>query len=213
MSDFDVFEGNDTSLFFSNHAKDLDLFDLSNQYKHLWKLPETSPAHRAVLLLIGKGISPENYYKIVSKIEASIGKKEINKHSFGIRDIKLKEFGLSTDKIIGIRKILDLPEVTSKTLCKVKEGGIYLVKAFKIFYEEEDDIFLQEDYLVRKNLSVLFFKDKLMSEAEARKLSTNWAGHKSQISYFLSRLKPTGSAKILAEEPLTECDFFGKDKI
>ena len=81
---------------------------------------------------------------------------------------KLKEWGLSNEKVAGIRKILSLPEVTSKTLCKVKEGGIYLVKAFKIFQEEDDDVFLWDDYNVCRNLGILFFGDKAITKAEAR---------------------------------------------
>jgi len=208
MSD-DVWEGDDTSTFFSDHAQDLDLFTLSNEYKELWDMPKLDAHHQAIDLLIAKGLNYDNYDKIMKCIVSSIGRNGFTKDKFVIKDSKLREWGLSNDKISGIRKILDLPEVNSKVLCRIKEGGIYLVKAFKIFHEEEDDVFLSDDYNIRRNISVLFLKDKIATETEARQISQSWQGYRSQISKFLYRMKQQGATKLLEDKQLTEEDFYG----
>jgi 3-methyladenine DNA glycosylase/8-oxoguanine DNA glycosylase len=206
MSD-DIFEGDDNSVFLKEHATDLDLFAVSNTYKSLWKLPARSDLHQAISLLISKNAPYDMTKKIMKKISDTIGNRDITIQNFVMKDSKLKEWGLSNDKIQGIRKILSLPEITAKSLCSVKEGGIYLVKAFKIFQEEDDDIFLYEDYTVRKNLGILFYRDKPLSESESRKLSQYWQGHRSQISYFLYRLTSKGADKILEDKELDDSDF------
>ena len=76
--------------------------------------------------------------KDFARLTQSIGKGDISPNSFHITDKKLKSWGLSNEKIEGIKAILALPEVNSKSLCKIKEGGIYLVKAFKIFTGDDD---------------------------------------------------------------------------
>lgn len=209
----DVFEGDDTSQDRNEIAQDLDLFSLSNKYKKLWKLPECPSHHRAVLLLIAKGIPHDTFKRIRSKISEAIGNKPISASNFTMTDKKLKEWGLSNEKISGIRKILALPEVTSGALCKIKEGGIYLVKAFKIFQEEDDDIMLFEDYNVLKNLGILFFRNKPMTKTEAQQVCKNWINYRSQISYFLYRLKPDSADKIHDEtKELDKYDFWGFDR-
>lgn len=211
MSD-EVFQGPDFSEDRKSLAEELDLFSLSNQTKALWKLPEYSPLHRAILILISKGLTHEFYSKILERLEKAIGKREITPKNFTMKDATLKAWGLSAEKIAGIRKLLKLPEVDTKALCKIKEGGIYCVKAFKILTEEDDDVFLWEDYNVLRCLGILFFKDKPMSKAEAMQVSRNWAGYRSQISYFLHRLRPEGACKIIDEKELDEYDFWGANR-
>jgi len=209
MSD-EIFEGNDPSEDRIFHAADLDLFSIANRYRKFWKLPERSPYHTAISLLIGKGLPYDTVSKIMEHIGQALGNKDISPKNFHITDKKLKSWGLSQEKIDGIRKILALEEVSSQSLCKIKEGGIYLVKAFKVIQEEDDDVFLPDDYNVLRNLGILFFRDKPMTKTEAMKLSRAWQGHRSLISYFLLKLKPDGAVKILDEEE--SHDFWGHSK-
>jgi hypothetical protein len=126
-------------------------------------------------------------------------------------DKKLKQWGLSSQKIAAIRQILSLSEVTPRDLCKIKEGGIHLVKSFKVMTELDDDVFLNTDYNVLRNLGILFGRSKPMTSTEATIVSRNWIGYRSQISYFLHRLKPEGAVKVFAEQKLEPWDFWGAD--
>lgn len=205
----DIFEGDSSKDEKKDYALDLDLFNISNKYKSLWKYPERTDLFQALFIMISKGLPYEQYNPIIKKITDSLG-KNITIDNFKIRDEKLKEWGLSNDKINGIRKILKIAKETSinpSTLCKVKEGGIYLVKLFKILQEEDDDIFLAEDYVIRRMLTILYSRSKLMSIPEAKEISATWQGYRSQISYFLYRLKDSGARKILNEEELDKSDF------
>lgn len=210
-----IFEGDNNGEVNHEFAQDLDLFNLSNECKKFWKLPERNNLYTAIFIMVSKGLSYETYNKIMENMHKSIGVK-FTVNNFNFSDKKLKEWGLSNDKISGIRKILEIAkteEITPKNLCRVKEGGIYLYKSFKIIQEEDDDCFLFEDHIVRKNLSVLFYKDKLMLPTEAKEISKAWQGHRSQISYFLSKLKESGAVKILDDEPLEQSDFIGYDEL
>lgn len=203
--DSEIFEGDNIDNK-KEIALELDLFSLSNKYKNFWKYSEKSDLHQAIFIMISKGLSYEQYNPILKKIYTSLGN---NFTKFDISEKKLKEWGLSNEKIQAIYKITKLPEINSKTLCKIREGGIYLIKAFKILQEEDDDIFLAEDYIVRRVLGILYFRTKLMTIPEVKDIAKIWQGHRSQISYFLSRLKDSGAEKILNDEDLTEQDFIG----
>jgi hypothetical protein len=210
-----IFEGDNTNEINQHFIQDLDLFNLSNKFKKFWKLPERNNLYTAIFIMVSKGLPFETYNKIMENMHKSLGVK-FTVNSFNFSDKKLKEWGLSNDKISGIRKILEIAkteEITPKNLCRVKEGGIYLYKSFKILQEEDDDCFLFEDYIVRRNLSILFYKDKIMTTTEAKDISVAWRGHRSQISYFLSKLKESGVVKILDDEPLEEYDFIGYDDV
>jgi hypothetical protein len=210
MSD-EVYQGdNNSEYIIEDIVNDLDLFEVSMKYKKLWELREHTPTHLAILLLIFKEVSHSSGSKIMEKIEQSIGKKDISCSNFTMNDKKLKDWGISSDKIIGIKKILKLSEINGKTLCNIKEGGIYLVKAFKIFNQEDDDMFFIEDYNVRLNLGILFNRKKPMTKAEALSVSKHWKGFRSHISYFLYRLSDIGAYKIVNKEDLQQCDFHGK---
>lgn len=203
----EVFEGDN----FDNRqfiAQDLDLFEISNKYKHLWLFPEYSSLHTSIVLLIRKGLSYSSSSKILNKINEAIGNKQISKTNFTMTDKKLKQWGLSSEKIEGIRKILNLEQVTSNSLCKIKEGGLYLVKLFKIINQEDDDIFLWDDYNVLRNMGILFYRNKSLSKQECIFISKNWIGYRSQISYFLYRLRPEGALKICEDLELNIDDFW-----
>jgi hypothetical protein len=203
----DIFEGDNTDIS-KNIAEDLDLFELANRYKKLWERKERSAHHTAVDLVISRGMSPDTYKNICDNIKNAIGKKDYSIDTFKITDKKLKEWGLSNDKITAIRKILQLESVDSNTLCRIKECGIHIVKAFKVFFGEHDDTFLNEDYNVRTNMGILFYKNKLMTPQEATQVAKNWNGYRSTISFFLHRLKPEGAFKVLNDEELSREDFY-----
>lgn len=212
--DSDILEGDSNSEEKKDIALDLDLFNLSEKYKSFWKYPERTDLFQAIFILISKGCTFEQYDFILQKITQSLGFK-ITLENFKIQDKKLKEWGLSTDKINAIRKLLEIAKehgVTPSSLCKVKEGGIYLVKSFKILQEEDDDVFLAEDYIVRRILSILYYRSKILTVTEAKEISKAWIGHRSQISYFLSRLKDSGASKILDKQELDKYDFIGYNK-
>lgn len=211
-NDSDIFEGDSSKEEKHDLALDLDLFNLSNIYKKYWKYPDRTDLFQAIFILISKGLPYEQYSSIMSKIAGSVGYKITSDGEFKIHDTTLKNWGLSSDKINGIRKILQIAKdgsINANTLCKVKEGGIYLVKAFKILQEEDDDIFLAEDYTVRRVLSILYSRSKILTIPEAKEIGLAWTGHRSQISYFLSRLKDSGAHKILNEKELEQTDFIG----
>lgn len=203
----DIFEGDNNDIS-DIIAEDLDLFSVAKNTKELWELPEHSAHHTAIDLVMSKGLSFDMYKKLRTSIINAIGKKEYSRDNFKFTDKKLKEWGMSADKISAIRKILQLENVDSNALCRIHECGIHIVKAFKVFYGENDDTFLNEDYNVRTNMGILFSKNKLMSPQESTKVARNWSGHRSIISYFLHRLKPEGTFKILDNEELQKDDFF-----
>lgn len=203
----DVFEGDNTDIS-SIIAEDLDLFSVAKNTKDLWILPEHSAHHTAVDLVMAKGLSFDMYKRLRTNIYNAIGKREYSRDTFKFTDKKLKEWGMSNEKITAIRKILEVETVDSGALCRIRECGIHIVKAFKVFYGEHDDTFLNEDYNVRTNLGLLFSKNKLMTPQEATKVARNWSGHRSIISYFLHRLKPESVFKILDNEDLQKEDFF-----
>jgi hypothetical protein len=206
MTDY-VFEGEDnTQENRKFQAEFLDLFAKSEKYKKYWKLPQCSSKHRALFIIISKELPYKTSSRILEKIYNTIGKKEIIK--FEISDKTLKKWELSNEKINCLKKMLELPEVNSKTLCKIKEFGIYGVKLFKIMQEEDDDVFLKEDYNICKNLGILFEKNRAMTKVEAQQISSNWLGFRSQLSFFLYRLKPEGAYKLLDEKELDEKDFW-----
>lgn len=203
----DIFEGdnNDVSSFI---AQDLDLFGVAERTMDLWKLQDSTSHHTAVDIVISKGLSRDMYSKIRTNIKNAIGKKEFSVDNFKFTDKKLKEWGLSNEKITAIRKIFQLETVDSNALCRIKECGLQVVKQFKVIFGENDDTFMNEDYNVRFNLGILFSKNKLMTPQESTKVARNWSGHRSIISYFLHRLKPTSTYKILEEQELSKEDFY-----
>ena len=212
MCDDDIYQGPDTTEDRDFIAKELDLFSISSKYKKYWILDECSSMHRAIYLLIHKGVSFDIGDKIMQHIKSTIGNKDITSDNFTMTDKTLKKWGLSAEKISGIRSIISLPEVNSKNICKIKEGGIYLLKGFKVLEQEDDDVLWNNNYNVLKNMGILFYRDKSMSPQEAMTVGKNWAGYRSQISYFLCRLKPEGAIKILDEIELEPWDFFGCEK-
>lgn len=211
MSD-DIFEGDDTFSERVEFLKNLDLFSLSNGTKNYWKLADHSALHTALYLMITKGMSFESGEKLMNKIRGTLGKKDMNKEKFTISDKTLKEWGLSAAKIQGIRTILSLDSINSSTLCKVKEGGLWLIKMHAVLAETNDDTPLYFCYEVKQNLAALLGHAKILSDEETKKLFTIWTGYRSQISYFLYRIKPESIVKILDDEELDKFDFNGCDK-
>lgn len=208
----DIFEGDDNAAERSDFIGDLDLFAVSNKTKKYWKLPERSNLHIALYLMITMGMSYESGEKIMKKIKDTIGDKDMSKENFVISDKTLKEWGLSATKISGIKKILGLKEITQQSLCKVREGGIKLVKMFMVLSETKDDTSLEFCYEVRRNLSNLLGHSKILPEPDAKKLFLKWSGYKSQIGYFLYRLKPDSAVKIVDDIELDQYDFNGFDR-
>lgn len=207
MSD-DIFEGDNNSLDQQDFLDAMDLFSVSNASKHLWKLPERSNLHVALFLMITKGLPHAAGQKIMDRIEQAIGKKDMSHKNFTFSDKKMKQWGLSAEKISGIRKILTLDEINPNTLCKVKEGGIYLIKGFRVLADEDDDTFWESSFQVRYNMGRLLGHSKILPEQDARNLGKKWLGYRSQISYFFYRIKPDAMEKIVNEEELTADDFF-----
>jgi hypothetical protein len=162
-----------------------------------------------VEILIRQGLSWDNSERIMGYIRASIGQADITPANLSMTDKTFKRWGLSGEKIAGIRKILALPVVTPQTLCSVKEGGIELVRMFKVLEGDDDDCWLYSDYNILRNLAVLLFRSKALTSRECMAIGRAWAGTRSQISYFLHRLKPEGAAKILEDEELEPWDFWG----
>lgn len=202
-----VFEGSQDDQ--RDYAEDLDLFAISTFTKPLWELPECSAVHRAIEILIRKGLNWDHSQAIMSRINASIGNRDISQANFTMRDETLKKWGLSNDKIAGIRKILALPEVTGSTLCAIKEGGIYLVRMFKILHGEQDDVPFPDDYNLKQCLGILFYRQRAMTPQDMMEISKTWNGYRSQIAYFLHRLKPEAVAKIQDDQDLEPWDFWG----
>lgn len=210
MSD-EVFQGDNNNNVNTFIAEDLDLFKTSTEYKSYWQILETGALHTALEIMIRKGLSFSLGEKIMNNIRSAVG-KEMTKKNFSMTDKKLKQWGISSEKIKAMHKILDLPEITSQSLCSIKEGGIHLVKAFKIMAQEDDDVFLHTEYRVLQNMGILFCKEKNMTPVEAMRLSRVWNGYKSQISMFLYSLKPEGAFKLLDNQALDQYDFWGKDR-
>lgn len=190
---------------------DLDLFKISQQTKELWILPNRSATHRAIECLIRQGMNWDNSERILNRIRASIGNADISKSNLTMTEKTLKRWGLSSAKICGIYKILNMTEVNSKNLCSIKEGGSALVQLFKTLEEEDDDVWLYSEYNVLQNLGILLGRTKSLTVREAMRVGHIWSGARSQISYFLWRLKPTGAIKIIEDEELKPWDFWGHD--
>jgi 3-methyladenine DNA glycosylase/8-oxoguanine DNA glycosylase len=168
------------------------------------------------------------------------GKIEITKENFTFKDKTLLEYGLSKDQIRIIKEILSIVNkksenkeqlitesclatsgrdksnkldlLTIKDLTKIKGIGVWTIKAVKILMNEDPDVSLEQDYYVRKILSRLYGYQKVITETEARKILQTWNGNRSQISYFLWRLKETAIEKILENQKLERHDFLGFEK-
>lgn len=208
----EVYQGDQDD--YSEYIRSLDLFDVALSSKPFWYLPGTlcpkdsSPTHMLIWFVIHHGLSVSVSEKIMNHIKLAIGNNNISKENFTMKEDTLKKWGLSGDKIDLIKKILSLEELTTKTLCKIKIG-LYYLSIFKAMVDEEDDCFVYQDVNIRKNLSVILGRDKIVTESEARKISKNWTGYRSKISYFLYRLRPESMLKVMEEEELAAHDFWG----
>ena len=206
--DGDSFQGessNDTEF-----LQELDLFALSEQTKQWWQAPPRTPVHRAIEILIRQNMSWENGEKIMERVRASIGEADISLSNLVMTDKTLKKWGLSAEKISGIRKILSLQEITPKTLCSIKEGGIYLVQMFTVMEEENDDCWVYNNPNALRNLSIFLGRARPLTAREAVHMSRSaFSGHRSQLSYFLYMLKTEGAIAMVNDEPLEITHFYG----
>jgi 3-methyladenine DNA glycosylase/8-oxoguanine DNA glycosylase len=200
-----------------------DLLKLSGETKQWWLQPTRSLLHNAISCVISMRIKFEKSREIRQKIYNSIGKEgkvEITKENFKFKNQTLCEYGLSTEQIRIIREILTFDnkksenkeQLTIKDLTKIKGIGVWTIKAVKILMNEDLDVSLEQDYYIRKMLSELYGYKKVITETEARKILQTWNGNRSQISYFLWRLKFESIEKILENVKLERHDFLGFEK-
>jgi 3-methyladenine DNA glycosylase/8-oxoguanine DNA glycosylase len=59
-------------------------------------------------------------------------------------------------------------------------------------FDLDKDIFLAEDYWIRKRLSEIVNSAKILSIKECNTLSNQWAGYRTDVSKFLWRIRPEG---------------------
>jgi hypothetical protein len=191
------------------YLQDMDLFALSEQTKHLWRSEERTPLHRALEILIRQNMNWTNGDNIMKRIRDSIGSADMSASNMIMTDKTLKKWGLSAEKISGIRKILSLGEITPKTLCSVKEGGIHLIQMFTVMEGENDDCWIYNDSNILRNLGTLLGRSRSLTPREGMIVSrASFAGVKSQISYFLHMLRPEGAIAICNDEPLEVAHFY-----
>lgn len=193
------------------YMQEMDLFAISERTKHLWQSQPRTPLHRAIEILIRQNMNWTNGEYIMQRIKDTIGDVDISVSNLTMTDKTLKKWGLSTEKISGIRKILSLEEITPKTLCSVKEGGIHLVQMFTAMEGENDDCWVYNDSNLLRNLGILLGRSRSLAAREALQIGRSFAGVRSQISCFLHMLKPEGAICIVNNEPLEPEHFYGVD--
>ena len=123
-----------------------------------------------------------------------------------------QELGLGQAKIATINQVLKLGQCPNvNDLKKIKGIGSWTIKSLKIMsnlLEPNEDFFLEEDYWVRKILSKILDRKKVMTQREAKKyVDANWKDSKVELTKFLWRLKPEGAEILNKKGALSNINF------
>lgn len=186
------------------------ILNIMSGTKEYWTMPKKTLFHNTISLIISQKIPFHEGREIRQKLFSELGKYDIIYDEFKkISNNKLKEIGISETKINCIEIVIKLFEdchdddninIITK-LALVKGIGSWTIKSLYILsnLDEYNDIFLIEDYWIRKQIKILYGLNKVPSEKEVREMDIMkpWKGNQSNISRFLWRLKTEGAIAII----------------
>lgn len=176
--------------------------------KEYWTMPKKTLFHNTISVIISQKITFHEGREIRQKLFEKLGKYDIVYDEFKkLGYDKLKEIGLSEDKIKCIDVVLkcfdkDIDDLAIiRKMASVKGIGPWTLKSLYILsnLEEYNNIFLIEDYWIRKQIKILYGLNKVPTEKEIKKMDIMkaWKNNESNVSRFLWRLKSDGASAIL----------------
>ena len=183
-----------------------DLSELAIQTKEYWMIPQKSIFHDLISLIISQKISFEQGREIRKKLYDYVKGDYTPELLSKISQSTWKNtFQIDGLKFLCIQEIIRHSNDLLNNLNNIRGIGIWTKKAICIMHNLSNDIFLFEDYYIRKQLGKLLDISHL-SNNEANMLSKDWK-NKTIISKFLWRIKDSGINKIKDDKKLEKEDF------
>lgn len=182
-----------------------------NKTNKYWMLKPKSLFHNTISLLTSQKIKFSESRAIRKKLyELNENKDEYCPNIFSnLTSTNFKNCGLADNIIESMFKVIKLEKnnaLTITNLEEIKGIGPWTIKSLKIMNNLDDNIFLYEDYWIRQRVSELLKSEKILSQANCKKLFSN-SQHLSDISRFLWRINSNGTIKMLNGEELIKNDF------
>ena len=184
----------------------LSLIDIINETQSFWDvLPPKPLFHAAISQFVTKRVRFSQSRLIRRKMYVLLGDPyDVNILRNNITDNDLKAIGLSSDQIVSIREIANLPDpLTLESLSTIRGVGPWVLKSTQLLTEtDQENIYLEEDFWIRSRLGECFNLNKVPTICQARKLllnnvdSSGLSSSGSKITRFLWRIKPSGTLKI-----------------
>jgi len=197
-------------------SKIYDLTKIIKETKSLWELPKKSLFHHTIGLIIGQKIKMDLAREIRKNLYIFVNKDEYHHDDLiKITDHEWHKICMNDlQKINIIKRILKLGNKMQLTdLTKVAGIGDWTIKSLKVLCDQDDDIFLGEDYWIRSKLKILFDLPKVPTISEANKLSGKFIGKKSTITKFLWRLTNQGAIALKNNQVLKEEHFLSNKPV
>ncbi len=151
--------------------------------------------------IISQQLSGRAASAIYIKFENAISnKKDVARYLSEVDTNKLKKFGISNSKlqcIITLSKMVHRKEIDfenlkeksdseiSEILLKIKGIGVWTVNMFLMFGLKKEDVWPSTDYGIRKNLSLILKKKKILTIDETEKFGERWKPYRSYASCYI----------------------------
>ena len=185
----------------------MNIIDNIKKTESFWNLPKKTIFHIAINLVIYLKISFKQGRKIRQELYKKINSFDLSKELLcKLTNQDFARIGLEDNKISVINKIIDAEDLSINYLEQLKGIGPWTIKSLKIMNGEKN-LFLEEDYWIRKRLKELFNLDKVPTIKESKKIVEHINCDKSELTRFLWRIKPNGIVKVKNNEELVREDF------
>lgn len=151
--------------------------------------------------IISQQLSGKAASTIYRKFESTIlNKKDVAKYLSEINPEELRKLGISNSKSqciitlsqIVLRKEIDIENLKTKNdreiaeiLTRIKGIGIWTVNMFLMFGLKREDVWPATDYGIRKNLSVILKKKRILTVDETQKVGERWKPYRSYASCYI----------------------------
>lgn len=191
---------------------DLDKHVINEMKKtrKFWTMPKKNKLHWIVSLIISQGIPFEQGRIIRIKLYEKLNKYDLDYDTLiKMTDDDWNEIMTNKFKIKCIKNVLKLGKDPSiEELEQINGIGPWTIKAIKLQCYNFDDIFLEEDYWIRKKLKEIYDLNSVPDVKGACKISQRWNENmRSDISRFLWRLKTEGSITLRNGDNLDKIHF------